>query len=52
MAAIYTEQYGSIAYLPMGVLDENLDVSNVQENLITEYVGHSWYKGTGTYESP
>ncbi len=47
----YTEQMIN-RYLPMGVLDENLDVSNVQENLITEYVGHSWYKGTDTYESP
>ncbi len=39
-------------YLPMGVLDENLKVSDVQEDLITEYMGHSWYKGDGTYESP
>lgn len=39
-------------YLPMGVLDENLNVSNVQEDLITEYMGHSWYKGDDTYTSP
>ena len=39
-------------YMPMGVLDENLNVSDVQENLITEYVGHSWYKGEDTYTSP
>lgn len=47
----YTEQMIH-RYLPMGVLDENLNVSNVQENLITEYMGHSWYKGEGTYTSP
>ena len=39
-------------YLPMGVLDEKLNVSNVQEDLITEYMGHSWYKGDDTYTSP
>lgn len=39
-------------YLPMAVLDENLNVSDVQEDLITEYMGHSWYKGDATYSSP
>ncbi len=47
----YTEQMIH-RYLPMGVLDEDLNVSNVEEPLITEYMGHSWYKGDGTYESP
>ena len=47
----YTEQMIH-RYLPMGVLDEDLNVSNVEESLITEYMGHSWYKGDGTYESP
>ena len=47
----YIEQMKN-RYLPMGVLDENLNVSDVQENLITEYVGHSWYKGEDTYTSP
>ena len=39
-------------YLPAGILDEKLNVSNVVEEKITEYVGHSWYKGEGTYKSP
>ena len=39
-------------YLPMGVLDEGLNLSDAQESLITEYVGHSWYKGDGTYQAP
>lgn len=39
-------------YLPMGVLDEKLNLSDVQENLITEYMGHSWYKGDDVYTSP
>lgn len=39
-------------YLPMGVLDEQLNLSDVQENLITEYMGHSWYKGDDSYASP
>lgn len=47
----YIEQMKN-RYLPMGVLDEKLNVSDVQENLITEYVGHSWYKGEDTYTSP
>ena len=32
-------------YLPAGVLDENLNLSEVEESKITEYVGHSWYEG-------
>ncbi|MDR0514487.1 MAG: nickel-dependent hydrogenase large subunit [Coriobacteriaceae bacterium] len=39
-------------YLPAGVLDEGLNVSDVVEEKITEYVGHSWYKGEDTYTSP
>ena len=39
-------------YLPAGVLDENLNLSDVEESLITEYMGHSWYKGDETYTSP
>ncbi len=39
-------------YLPMGVLNEDLEVSDVEESFITEYMGHSWYKGDATYESP
>ncbi len=47
----YTEQMIN-RYLPMAVLDEQLNVSNVQESLITEYMGHSWYEGDSTYQSP
>ncbi len=47
----YIEQMKN-RYLPMGILDEKLQVSDVQENLITEYMGHSWYKGEDTYSSP
>lgn len=32
-------------YLPSGVVDENLNLSEVNEDLIKEYVGHSWYVG-------
>ena len=39
-------------YLPMGVLDEKLNLSDVDESLIEEYVGRSWYKGSETYQSP
>ena len=47
----YIEQMKN-RYLPMGVIDENLNISDVDESLITEYVGHSWYKGEDTYTSP
>nr|WP_302964542.1 nickel-dependent hydrogenase large subunit [uncultured Adlercreutzia sp.] len=47
----YIEQMKN-RYLPMGVLNESFDVSDVQENLITEYMGHSWYAGDETYTSP
>ena len=47
----YIEQMKN-RYLPMGILDENLNVHDVEESLITEYVGHSWYKGEDTYTSP
>jgi hydrogenase large subunit len=47
-------------FLPAGVITNPLDiftkkdfgVQDVDEKLITEYVGHSWYKGTGTYQAP
>lgn len=32
-------------YLPAGVLDDQLNLSDVDESKITEYVGHSWYEG-------
>ncbi len=32
-------------YMPAGVLDEDLNVSNVDEDAISEWVGHSWYEG-------
>lgn len=47
----YTEQMIN-RYLPMAVLDEQFQASDVQENLITEYMGRSWYKGSETYTSP
>ncbi len=47
----YVEQMKN-RYLPMGILDENLNISDVEESLITEYVGHSWYEGEDTYTSP
>ena len=34
-------------YLPAGVLDDELNLSDVNEDLITEYIGHSWYKDAG-----
>ena len=49
--ASYTEQMAN-RYLPMGVIDDKLNLSDVQENLITEYMGRSWYKGSETYTSP
>ena len=47
-------------YMPAGVLPDLNDILNKQdfgvqdinEQLITEYVGHSWYEGTGTYTAP
>ena len=47
----YTEQMLN-RYLPMAVLDEQFQASDVQENLITAYMGRSWYKGSETYTSP
>ncbi len=47
----YTEQMLN-RYLPMAVLDEQFQASDVRENLITEYMGRSWYKGSETYTSP
>lgn len=39
-------------YLPAGVLDDTLRISNADEKKITEYVGRSWYKGSDTYATP
>lgn len=39
-------------YLPMGVLDDTLSLSDVEEGLIEEYMGRSWYKGSETYQAP
>ena len=47
----YTKQMAN-RYLPSGVLDENLNLSEPDESKIAEYVGHSWYKGDKTYQSP
>ncbi|MEC4176044.1 nickel-dependent hydrogenase large subunit [Adlercreutzia sp. R7] len=47
----YIEQMKN-RYLPMGVLNENFDVSDVEESKIQEYMGHSWYQGDDTYTSP
>ncbi|MBQ9003963.1 MAG: nickel-dependent hydrogenase large subunit, partial [Eggerthellaceae bacterium] len=49
----YTEQM-TPRYLPAGVLMNGLSgsVQDVDEKLITEYVGHSWYEGDGTYTAP
>ncbi len=47
----YIEQMKN-RYFPMGILDENFRVSNVEESLITEYMGNSWYEGSGSFNSP
>ncbi len=47
----YTKQMAN-RYLPSGVLDENLNLSEPEESKITEYMGHSWYEGDDTYTSP
>ena len=41
-------------YLPAGVILDGLTggVKDVEEPLITEYVGHSWYEGDEVYQSP
>ncbi len=39
-------------YMPAGVLDDKLNLSDVEESKITEYMGHSWYKGSETMQSP
>ena len=47
-------------YMPAGVITDINDVfakadfgvKDLDESLITEYVGHSWYEGTGTYQAP
>ena len=47
----YTKQMAN-RYMPSGVIDEKLNLTDPVESLITEYVGHSWYKGEETYTSP
>ena len=47
----YTEQMLN-RYLPMAVLDEQFQASDVQENLITEYFFLNDSKGSETYTSP
>ena len=47
----YTKQMAN-RYLPSGVVDDNLTLSDPVESKITEYMGHSWYKGEETYVSP
>ncbi len=49
--ADYKEQMKN-RYLPSGVLDEKLNLTEPDESKITEYVGRSWYKGKETYTSP
>ena len=49
--ADYVDQMAN-RYLPSGVLDEKLNLTEPDESAITEYVGRSWYKGDGTYQSP
>ncbi|MBR3182466.1 MAG: nickel-dependent hydrogenase large subunit, partial [Eggerthellaceae bacterium] len=41
-------------YLPAGVIMDGLagGVKDVEESLITEYVGRSWYEGDGEYTAP
>ncbi|NPD30615.1 nickel-dependent hydrogenase large subunit [Eggerthellaceae bacterium zg-1084] len=39
-------------YLPSGVIDERFGLTEPDESMITEYVGHSWYEGSGTYQAP
>ena len=47
----YTEQMLN-RYLPMGIVEEDFSVIDVEEHKIQEYVGHSWYKGDDVYTSP
>ena len=47
----YTKQMAN-RYLPSGVLDEDLNLTDPEESAIKEYVGRSWYKGSETYQSP
>ena len=47
-------------YMPAGVITDVSDVfskpdfgvKDIEESLITEYVGHSWYEGTESYQAP
>ena len=47
----YTTQMAN-RYLPSGVLDADLSLTDPVESKITEYMGHSWYEGTNTYTAP
>ncbi len=39
-------------YMPAGVLQDGLKLEDVDTSKIAEYVGHSWYKGDATRQSP
>lgn len=39
-------------YLPMGIVEEDFSLVNVEEHKIQEYMGHSWYQGSEVYTSP
>ena len=49
----YTKQMND-RYLPAGVLLNGIEgkVEDVDESLISEYVGTSWYEGDGVYQAP
>ncbi|MDO5117277.1 MAG: nickel-dependent hydrogenase large subunit [Eggerthellaceae bacterium] len=47
----YTQQMAH-RYLPSGVVNDDLSLEDPVENLITEYVGHSWYQGGQTFTAP
>lgn len=47
----YIEQMRN-RYLPMGILDERLNLSDVDENKIAEDIAHSWYKGDRSASVP
>ncbi|MBQ3386445.1 MAG: nickel-dependent hydrogenase large subunit [Eggerthellaceae bacterium] len=47
----YTKQMAN-RYLPSGVIDEKLNLTDPVESKITEYMGHSWYEGDATYTAP
>lgn len=51
----YGNDYGAQManrYLPSGVIDEGFSLADPDESKIKEFVGNSWYKGSGSYQSP